>query len=388
MEIKRLNANDFDEAMDLLDLVFSKAHMPHDFASLLPVIYRPTDEHMRCNFAACEGGKIRGIVGMFPAEMKVGNTVLKLGGIGGVSAHPKDKGKGWMKALMGAAIEEMENTEVDISWLAGLRQRYQYFGYEKTGFMMEYTVSKTNLRHMFGNDQNTGLRLVKMEKTDSAYIEKAKGLHDRQPVACVRSLEDFWLFLVSVYTTPWVALDEADEVVGYFVVDREQGCFTEIFAENDEILLNMIRTWLYQREAEYVKVMLAPWQEKAAREIGKLAESFGMRSSGSFRIFNWEKVVGSFLKVKSEREALVSGNIKVGIKEYGTLEISVENGTVTCTKTDADADVVFDEFTACRVIFGYCPMQYIADVEIAAEKKALMNAWFPLPLCWMIQNHV
>lgn len=126
MEVIRLKAQDYDDAIAFLNLVFGKEHRVSDFAKMLPIIYRPTDEHMNCNFAVRENGEIRGIVGLFPAEMKVGGTILKLGGIGSVSSHPQDRGKGWMKLLMGQAIAEMANTEVDISWLGGFRQRYQY----------------------------------------------------------------------------------------------------------------------------------------------------------------------------------------------------------------------------------------------------------------------
>ena len=136
MEIVKLRACDYDDALDFLDFVFSKAYGPTHFGTMLPLCYRPTDEHMGHNFAVRENGKIRGIVGLFPAQVKVGGETLNLGGIGGVSAHPSDRGKGWMKLLMAHAIEEMESAETDLSFLIGLRQRYQHFGYEKTGVLL------------------------------------------------------------------------------------------------------------------------------------------------------------------------------------------------------------------------------------------------------------
>ncbi|SVE51359.1 uncharacterized protein METZ01_LOCUS504213, partial [marine metagenome] len=48
--IIQLTANDFEESMDFLNLVFS-AYSPHDFANMLPSVYRPTDELMGCNYA-------------------------------------------------------------------------------------------------------------------------------------------------------------------------------------------------------------------------------------------------------------------------------------------------------------------------------------------------
>lgn len=386
MELVRLTAADYEEAVDFLDFVFSKAHRPHSFEEILPIIYRPTDEHMQCNFAVRENGRIRGIVGLFPAEMKVGNEVLKVGGIGGVSAHPRDKGKGWMKLLMGAAAEEMEKTGVDLSWLSGLRQRYQYFGYEKTGIMLEYTISQTNLRQVFQGEDAAGLQLIPIGEKDSEYIKKAKELHDGQVLHCVRSMEDFWLFAKAVCTTPLAAVNDEGKMLGYMVLTQDKCCITEIFAEDEDILTDMIRCCMQQEKEEEIKVLLAPWQEKAARRLGRIAEEFCMRDCGNFRIFNWEKVVGSLFAVKNQMEKLMDGSLLLGIRGYGTLELKVENGVTSCTKTDKTAEVELDPHTASRVLFGQCPVCFVEDIP--AKANMLLNAWCPLPLCWLIQNHV
>lgn len=386
MELVRLKASDYEETIDFLDFVFSKAHRPHSFAEILPIIYRPTEKHMSCNFAVKENDRIRAVVGLFPAEMKVGEMTLKLGGIGGVSAHPRDKGKGWMKLLMGAVREEMEQTGVDIGWLAGLRQRYQYFGYEKTGNMMEYLVDQTNLRHAFKENAETGLRMVQIKETDMAYIRKAKELHDRQPVCCVRSLEDFWLYATAVCTVPWAAVDENGEMVGYLVSSKQQDCVTELFAENDETLIAMIHAWMVQQCVEETKILLAPWQEGAARGLGKIAEEFRMVDSGNFHIFNWEKVTGSLMHVKNQMEPMESGCLRLGITGYGTLQMTVENGKAGCMKTQEEADVMLDHHTAARILFGNCPAHLAAELPVNAA--AILNKWCPLPLCWQVQNHV
>lgn len=386
MELIRLKANDYEEAMDFLDIVFSKAHCPHDFGSMLPIIYRPTDEHMNCNFAVRENGKIRGIVGLFPMEMKIGDQILTVGGIGGVSAHPKDKGKGWMKMLMKAAVDEMKENGTDLSWLGGLRHRYQHYGYEVTGIMLEYDVSKTNLRHVYGSSEMPNLRFVPITEKDTDYLRKAKELHDRQPIHCVRSMEDYWLFLTVVYTTPWAVLDEEGNMVGYLVLKQDKTCITELFAENDEILEQMVRLWVSKQEQESVKVKLAPWQDEIARRLGCLAEEFRVTDSGNYQIFNWDKVVACLLTAKNQQECLPDGKLLLGIEEYGTLEICVKNGEVDCKKTEEAAEVVLGSFAAMRTVFGKFPVHFVADIPVHA--KQIMNAWFPLPLCWMVQDHV
>lgn len=71
MEIVRLKSCDFEEAIDFLDFVFSKAYSPTHFRKMLPLCYQPTDEHMSHNFAIRENGKIRAIVGLFQLKFRL-----------------------------------------------------------------------------------------------------------------------------------------------------------------------------------------------------------------------------------------------------------------------------------------------------------------------------
>jgi len=95
VEVVQLTAADWEEGLTFLNGVFGE-HRPHDFATLLPSIYQPTEEFMACNHAVREDGNIRAVVGLFPIDWQVGDTRLKVGGIGGVSTHESVRGKGYM----------------------------------------------------------------------------------------------------------------------------------------------------------------------------------------------------------------------------------------------------------------------------------------------------
>jgi hypothetical protein len=95
-----LAAKDFEEAIDFINMVFSMAYCPFDFVKFLPRLNKPTDECMGWNLAVRENGRIRALVGMYLDKLQAGDETLRLGGIGAVSSHPNDRGKGWMKLLM------------------------------------------------------------------------------------------------------------------------------------------------------------------------------------------------------------------------------------------------------------------------------------------------
>ena len=194
--------------------------------------------------------------------------------------------------------------------------------------------------------------------------------------------------LTAVFTTPWIAFNEDGEMAGYLVYSSSNGCINEIFAENDEILIQMLRAWLAQEEGRYVHVKLAPWQKSAVYRLGMIAEDISVEDSGNFQIFHWEKVVESLMKVKSQIESVAEGSLRIGIKDYGTLEITVKNKEISCVKIDQKADIELDTFMAGRVVFGHVPVKYITNMVLPENKMTLIENWFPLPLCWLIQNHV
>ena len=210
-KIERLKAVDFDEAMKNMGIAF-EFEEGRDFPTLLPQIYRPTDELMEALYAIRRDGKIVSVVGVHPRDWKVGDTTLKLGGIGGVCTLHDYRGQGLMKALMDRCVIDMKSEGYHVSWLGGQRQRYQYYGYERCGNRMSYWFRRANFRH--AGLVSTDIRFEKMGEDDNERIVVAKLLHEQRPIHVIRSEEDFVLCLRSGYCEPWVAL-RGERVVGY-----------------------------------------------------------------------------------------------------------------------------------------------------------------------------
>ena len=146
-EMIRLSSADFDEAMDFMNMVFSMSGASTDFAALLPKLYRPEDRLMRDNLAIRRNGRLRAVVGSYPMRLQVGQAVLPVRGIGGVSTHPAERKSGLMRRLMLAALDEMNDEHCALSILGGQRQRYGYYGYEQSGRIMTININQSNLRH-------------------------------------------------------------------------------------------------------------------------------------------------------------------------------------------------------------------------------------------------
>ena len=62
-ELVRLTAEDYEQAMDFLDLVFSQAGRPHRFERMLPRMCKPDDGHMGKHLAIKVDGRIAAMLG-------------------------------------------------------------------------------------------------------------------------------------------------------------------------------------------------------------------------------------------------------------------------------------------------------------------------------------
>jgi predicted N-acetyltransferase YhbS len=386
MQIERLTANDFEEAVDFINMVFSMNRRPMDFMKYLPRIYKPTDEAMSRNLVVRDNGRIRALVGVYPDVLQVGDTALRLGGVGAVSSHPNDRGKGWMKLLMDRQVQEMRQEGYDLSWLTGLRQRYQYFGFEKAGVMAEFTLNKSNIKHTAWSVEQTPLRLEPLRSDDQERMGRARAFYDAQRIRCLRSAEAFYQYLLTGRGQPWVAINPAGEMVGYLTFNPMRNHIAELFAADEAVLASMVHTWFAQFDVQDAIVSLPSWQQDDARCLGRIAESVKMTDSGSWQMFNWPKVVGALLRVKCEQHQLLGGTLRIAIKDYGTLLISVSGDQTACDRTEERPDVEWDAFTATRMLFGNVPPASVASFPPAIEP--LLTSWFPLPLSWPFQNYV
>jgi predicted N-acetyltransferase YhbS len=134
MNIERATKKDFKELMDLMAHSY-RTHSPtHSrFEELLPDLYQPAEESMRCHLIVRLDGRIAASVGVYPFEIRCANVQLTVAGVGGVCTAPEHRGKGLMTALIQAARADIAAQGYPLSWLSGDRERYSHFGWEKVG---------------------------------------------------------------------------------------------------------------------------------------------------------------------------------------------------------------------------------------------------------------
>ena len=380
-EINRLQASDFEEALDMLNFSFGFPH-PKNFETLLPALYKAEDEHMSWNWAVRENGRIRAIVGAFPLAWQLGETTLRISGIGGVSCHPRARNQGYMQQLMSHAVASMRAEGYHLSYLGGQRQRYGYYGYEKCGIFYYLSLSKNNLRHVFGIDP-LPIKFRSLTRDDQTHLQGAIGLHDAQPFRGLRAPERFYDLLLDWQHQPNIALSADGRMIGYLVANQSGDTITELLAVNEgEPELAIAAAWVQQHGD--TRFELSPWN-RLLPKLANLCEGMSVSSSGNWLIFDWENVLDALLKTRAAQGPLVDGAVIIEIEGYGRLLLEVDGKHIRCAPTDAEPSLSADPATAMRLLLGPLPPSAVLALPVGA---ALLEQWCPLPLFWGRQDGV
>ena len=385
-KIECLSLSDYEELIAHLDAAFQFSPEA-SFTRLVPLVYRPTEELMRCNFAIRREGRIAAVVGVFPVTWHLGRAVLRVAGVGGVSCASPYRGQGLMSRLLAHAREHIRREGYHLSYLGGQRQRYAHFGWEKAGMEMRFAVSEANVRHHFANRPSQGIHLEPLDPADKGTILELKALHDAQVSWCQHSAEDFELYLRSWITTPKVARDAQGRIVGYALIGRGGKAVAELVARNEEMICEVIRCLMEDRAAsDPLGIVVDVLDSPAARAIGAFANDTAIHLGGNWQIFDWPHVLGAALAAKHQTASLPQGEVILGIDGCDqALRLRVNADGPGCEYTDEEPGVLAGPLVATRLLFG--PLEPASVVPLPA-RASILNAWCPLPLRLSRQDHV
>ena len=362
--IVQLTAADYGEAMDLLNYAFSFSHGPHDFPALLPKIYRPTEELMRCNYAIRRDGRLAAAVGVFPLTWHVGGAALRVACIGGVSTHPRYRGRGLMSTLMRHCVEEIRAAGYPLSWLSGRRPRYRHFGYEQSGTDVRFTLERDDLRAA-GVD-GTGIEFRRLTE-DDPLLAAAHRLHAGQSMRGERPAAEFVTICSSWNNRPYAAV-AGGGLTGYLIAGGDGSQVTELLAADTPAALRIAAAWCAHRDIASVTVAVSPAQTALVRGLDAIAEATAVRSADCWQVFDWPAVLTALLRERVRAGGVEPGSLVLQIGDANRLRLGVDGSSAAAVPTDDPADFTMDEMAAMRALFG--PLQ-----------PPLPVTWFPLPAC-------
>ena len=367
----RGTADMFDDYMDFCNYVFGFNGSSKDFKKLLPKLYKEEYHPVESSYVVVENGKLKAAVGAYDSEIEICGQRLKCRGIGNVAVHPYARSKGYMKKLMNMSFEDMKADGVDFSELGGRRQRYNYFGYEKSGTAYQFSINDDNIRHTFGTDRKQRFIYKKISTENSAELDDIYALIQKQNYKPIRERKRLFDILSSWSASVYVAY-EKDRFVGYCTGEK----ISEIMLTCDEDILDFI-VGIYDYLGQHkLEVTLPEFRQVYISKLYLLAEGYSINPSSSFNVLNYRNVLLATVKLKSTYMQLLDGETVLlihGMAGDERIKIEIHNGKISIEYTNEVFDTELSHIEAINYLFSpICPIRNIA--------KPFAKLLLPLPL--------
>ena len=368
MEYRKAKPEERKDYIDLANYVFSYSYRPHNFEKLLPKVYgEGVDSASMHRVAVDSRGRLCAQIAVLPETLGVCGTQLNAGFIGTVPVHPRARGQGHMKTLMGEWIREMSGT-CDFAVLSGQRQRYGYFGFTRGGVQAFYTVNGANVRHALGEIREKGLSIRPLFETEGA-ARLAANLNEKRP-AYVRRSPERMPAIFQTFGQNALGVLENGKLIGYLLTDREGGSVSELAMEKPGDIARVVKAYFLASGRREITVASPVWDRELNACLSGFAESWCLEPSGMYRIFNFAKVLRAYLTLRYRSTGLAPGKFS-----------AVMDGQPVTARVGKDGVEVTSAAAADAIRLNGQQAQELLLTPFGHLKPfSVPYGWFPLPL--------
>ncbi len=354
-----------EDIVDFINYVFSQAHCPHNFKTLIPKAYGDENQMLGAeHYYIKKEGKIKALVANRPTTLCVAGQQLKLGLIGSVSVHPYSRGEGYMKELMAYALNKAKANDTDLMVLGGQRQRYGYFGFEHGGTVMSFHVTQTNMRHCFAKTDCSAFSFADLKDADETTCEKLLALYNARPLHCVRAPEEFVKIMQTWKSTTWVVLKNGAPV-GYCY-----GEMAEVVLENEDDFPLVLKAYFDRFTPTEITVPVSPFETGRIWCLTGICEDASIRQDEMIHVLNWKNVLQAFLDLKAMYTHLSDGMAKFSV-DGQCYQICVQDGIPAVTEIETEEGMRQLGHNQAQVLFFGVQSGIVENVEF--------KNWLPLP---------
>jgi len=365
--------NDFDEILEKADIIFGGEGNTDYFQLYHPKLYsvrNSATEHL----VVREEDGIKGMLGVFPAEMSVCGRSLKVDGFGTMGVLKSARGKGYMKDLMNTAVEASAK-RADLAFLGGRRQRYEYFGFTPSGVSAQFSFNSDNGKHSIGGADTSDIKFSKIDADDKIVLDFIESLTVSKAAYVKRDRNLLHAILHTCRNTPYL-ISKNDSPIGYVVAGGENRMICEIELKDLSLLPLVLTAYLKNFELRGVFVSgNFMFEREKLTALEAVCETCTLTGCESFLIHDFVKVLDAFFALKATYTKLYDGKTVFEINGRGRIAIEVKNGVHSVTKTTDDANVRISPIEATRLFFGIT-----AHLDFDKGIDHGLAANFPLPL--------
>lgn len=358
--------------VDFINYVFGFNGADRSFEKLLPKLYANGHDGASHNYFVKKEGQIRAAVGAFELTFEICGERMKVCGIGNVAVHPRDRGEGYMKACMKAALDEAIAQGAAFAVLSGRRHRYNYFGFVKCGSDRSYEVSAKTLSYLPQREEEPKLTMRVLDSDDKCALDAIYAHWEtRSSFRALRARDDLYDIMISWQSTPYVFFD-GEKLAGWAIV--KGGDVWEFIPSDLSYTVPMMR--LLSSRHWQLSYHIPLFDKAIAMKIFPYAETQFTGADLCFNIFDYERVLGRLFELKSTYEPLLDGSVVVEIDGYAKaerLKLSVAGGIPSVAATEEAPNVKLSHLAAMRALF-------LPDAPERECFDATVRSWLPLPI--------
>lgn len=364
---------DFEEILEKADIIFGGEGNTDYFQLYHPKLYTARNSAPEHLIVREEDG-IKGMLGVFPAEMTVCGRDITVDGFGTMGVLKEARGKGYMKDLMNTAVAASES-RADIAFLGGRRQRYEYFGFTPSGVAASFSFNRDNGRHSTGNADTEDIEFISIEEKDEDKLNFIESLQTKKKAFVKRGRNILYAILHTCRNVPYI-ISKNGVYVGYAVCSEDRRTVSE-FELTDYSLLPFVFSQ-YLKTFDLRAIFIAGifmFEREKLEALEAICETVSITGCESFLVHNYVKILDAFFALKSCYSKLHDGKNVFEIKGHGKTAVEVKNGVYSVKATNEEAEVVIGPIEATRLFFGassYLGLTKGLDSGLAAN--------FPLPL--------
>ena len=339
-------------------------------------------------------------LGLREYQMRFGSAHLKLGGIDGVGTREEYRNKGYSRHVMEHTIAFMNENEYDVSMLFGIPNFYHKFGYAT---VIPETYVEFDTKDVPAAVSTYQVRRFQTE--DAPKVVELYSANNAERTGTPLRTEIGWKAFTKrggIVPDPYVVLNEADEVIGYFVCDGdntkkdmiERNCTLFDIGFQDRTIFETIVHFL-THGVEYTSAERIRCAVPADHPFAIFCRRYGCRTNtytpknhmGMMRIINQsstlEKITGELGK-RLQRDADLSqwrGKIPIST-DLGQDCLEIDQGSVAHTNNqENDFHFEIPQDKLIQLMMGRRSIEDLAiepDVSVAEEIIPVLGTLFPL----------
>ena len=391
MEIRAAQESELEQVVELNCMVFN----PNQHERYWQYVRGDSSYRLSQTRVVVVNDRVVSTLRVWERRIRIGASLVTMGGIGGVCTHPKYRGVGYASALMQQTIDYLKTTGYDLGVLFTIIPEEFYHKFGWTTFPLHGFTAKFNSVMTVEKPSDWQIRDFNLE-TDLDAVASIHDIANRQQSGTVSRTRAYWDMEPSRIRgiLPTVTAHQDRNIGGYlnYQIDGKCADVREVghLSDNLDALNALVHYLLQGCEAEQVKEiegMFSPQhpfvQQLIATsnsEISFITDTAMMLYAVHLPVLLRRLVVGWESQIAASDESFPQIAVKFPIVNNQQAVLRY-NGNDTIQIVDDASDAVsldISEEDFWQLLFGAKGWDQVnSDASVSAEVSAFLGALFP-----------